>query len=64
MSESDTPRSPEQPLWEDALVEEVRALRRRLWEQAGRDIPEYVARSRQAGQRRAHERKSHGQDAA
>jgi len=58
-------RQPATPLWEDALVEEVRATRRRLWEQAGRDIRQYVARSREAARRRRDaQQKSCGQDAA
>jgi len=64
MTEQAPERQPSTPLWDDALVEEVRATRRRLWEQAGRDIREYVARSREAARRRRNAQKSCGQDAA
>ena len=31
---------------DDPIVEEVRAIRRRFWEQAGRDIHNFVERAR------------------
>lgn len=55
-------QSDEQPvsvsLWDDPVVQEVRAIRRRLWEEAGRDINRYLELSRQAEQRRRSERPS------
>lgn len=40
------------PLWDDPVVEEVRAIRRRLWEASGRNIQRFLEQSRQAAERR------------
>jgi len=39
-------------LWNDPVVEEVRAIRRRLWEESGRDIRRFIERSKEAAERR------------
>lgn len=41
------------PLWDDPVVEEVRAVRRRLWENSGRDIRRFIEQSRQSAERRS-----------
>jgi hypothetical protein len=40
------------PLWDDPVVEEVRAIRRKLWEASGRNIRRFIDQSRQAAQQR------------
>lgn len=40
------------PLWEDPVIEEVRTIRRRLWDAAGRDVRRFLERTRQADERR------------
>lgn len=39
-------------LWNDPVVEEVRAIRRRLWDAAGHDIHRFIEQARQAAARR------------
>lgn len=41
-----------QPLWDDPVIEEVRAIRRRLWEESGRSIRRYIEQSEQREERR------------
>jgi hypothetical protein len=39
-------------LWNDPVVEEVRAIRRRLWDAAGRDVHRFIEQTRQGEARR------------
>jgi len=39
-------------LWNDPVVEEVRAIRRRLWDAAGRDVHRFIEQTRLAAARR------------
>jgi hypothetical protein len=38
-------------LWNDPVLEEIHAIRRRLWEEAGRDVRRYIERARDAAAR-------------
>jgi len=40
------------PLWDDPAIEEVRAIRRKLWDDSGRNIRNFIEQTRQAAQRR------------
>jgi hypothetical protein len=37
---------------DDPVVEQVRAIRRRLWEESGRDVRRFIERSRESAARR------------
>jgi len=50
-------------LWEDQVIEEIRAARRRLWEESGRDIRQYIARSREAATQRDRAKRNPGREA-
>ena len=51
------------PLWDDAVVEEVRVVRRKLWEASDRDVQKYIEQSRQAAERRNAAKPSKGRGA-
>ena len=53
----------QQPLWDDPAVEEVRAIRRKLWDASGRDIHRFIEQARQADHRRS-TREGHKGDGA
>ena len=53
-------RSDKQDLWSDPVVEEVRAIRRRLWEESGRDINEYIRRARATAEQAVKQVRSRG----
>lgn len=52
---------PDDP-WHDPVIEEIREIRRKLWEESGRDVSEYVRRAREATERAKKER--NGSEAA
>lgn len=52
------------PLWDDPVVEEVRAARRKLWEASGHDVQRYIEQSRQAAERRNGAKPSKGRSAS
>jgi len=48
---------------DDPVVEEVRTIRQRLWEQSGRDIRRFIEQSRQSAERRRDEGQRRTRDA-
>lgn len=64
INEQPEPRPGEPDVWDDPVVEEVRAIRRRLWEEAGRDMDEYIRRAREATERFERERAGDSFEAA
>jgi len=53
MMNEERPQSDERPpLWDDPVIEEVRAIRRRLWEASGHDIHRFIEQTRRAADSR------------
>jgi hypothetical protein len=40
------------PLWDDPVVEEIRAIRRKIWDAAGHDIHQFLEQTRRVEDRR------------